>query len=171
MISRKCIGLYASMLKSLSRTQCSGVARMHQQVKRSEVSALCRSLLRVRTFHSSPIVAQDKITINLIDRKGKKHTVQANIDDTILDVVLDKELNFESFGVCEGTVSCSTCHVVFSEDVYSKLEEPLMDEMDMLDLACGLTETSRLGCQVYLTEEMDGMTVTLPREITDAREI
>jgi len=65
-------------------------------------------------------------------------------------------------GACEGSVACSTCHVILPEDKYDLLPEPEDDENDMLDMAFGLTETSRLGCQVKLTKELDGMDVTLP---------
>lgn len=52
--------------------------------------------------------------------------------------------------------------IVQDPDVYDKLEEPDDDENDMLDLAFGLTETSRLGCQVKMTPEIDGIVVKLP---------
>jgi ferredoxin len=65
-------------------------------------------------------------------------------------------------GACEGSVACSTCHVVLSPEHYDILPEPEDDENDMLDMAFGLSETSRLGCQVRLTRELDGMTATLP---------
>jgi hypothetical protein len=65
-------------------------------------------------------------------------------------------------GACEGSVACSTCHVILSQDHYEALEEPGDDENDMLDMAFGLSDTSRLGCQVHLTKAMDGMSVQLP---------
>ena len=65
-------------------------------------------------------------------------------------------------GACEGSVACSTCHVVLSPEHYDLLPEPEDDENDMLDMAFGLSETSRLGCQVQLTRELDGMAATLP---------
>ena len=65
-------------------------------------------------------------------------------------------------GACEGSLACSTCHVVVSDDDFDRLEEATEDEEDMLDLAFGLTHTSRLGCQIIITEELDGLTVTLP---------
>lgn len=67
-----------------------------------------------------------------------------------------------SSGACEKSLACSTCHVILTPDVYDKLPEPEDDENDMLDMAFGLTETSRLGCQVKLTKELDGMTAVLP---------
>jgi len=65
-------------------------------------------------------------------------------------------------GACEGSVACSTCHVILSPEHYDLLPEPEDDENDMLDMAFGLSDTSRLGCQVKLTRELDGMTATLP---------
>lgn len=67
-----------------------------------------------------------------------------------------------SEGACEGSVACSTCHVILTPEFYDKLLEPSDDENDMLDMAFGLTDTSRLGCQVQLTKDLDGMIVTLP---------
>lgn len=65
-------------------------------------------------------------------------------------------------GACEGSVACSTCHVILPEEFYDRLPEPDDDENDMLDMAFGLTDTSRLGCQVKLTKDLDGITCTLP---------
>ena len=66
-------------------------------------------------------------------------------------------------GACGGSCACSTCHVIIEDpDMYDKMEEPEDDENDMLDLAFGLTETSRLGCQVKMTPELDGLVVKLP---------
>jgi len=66
-------------------------------------------------------------------------------------------------GACGGSCACSTCHIIVSsEDYYSKMAEPDDDENDMLDLAFGLTETSRLGCQVKMSKELDGLEVNLP---------
>lgn len=66
-------------------------------------------------------------------------------------------------GACGGSCACSTCHVIVQDpDMYDKLEEPDDDENDMLDLAFGLTETSRLGCQVKMSPEIDGIVVKLP---------
>lgn len=55
-----------------------------------------------------------------------------------------------------------TCHVILSAEHFAQIGPPLPAEDDMLDLAYGLTDTSRLGCQIELTKEMDGMTVTVP---------
>lgn len=72
-------------------------------------------------------------------------------------------MDLEMEGACGGSCACSTCHVIVEDDVlYDKMEEPSDDENDMLDLAFGLTETSRLGCQVQMSKELDGLVVKLP---------
>ena len=68
-------------------------------------------------------------------------------------------------GACEGAMACSTCHVIVDPEWYKRLPPPSEDEEDMLDLAFGLTRTSRLGCQVTVTEELDGLRVRLPSEV------
>ena len=65
-------------------------------------------------------------------------------------------------GTCEGQMACSTCHVIVDPEWYDVLQTATEDEEDMLDLAFGLTHTSRLGCQIKMTEELDGLTVSLP---------
>lgn len=66
-------------------------------------------------------------------------------------------------GACGGSCACSTCHVIVEDpDMFDKMEEPSDDENDMLDLAFGLTETSRLGCQVVMNKDLDGLVVRLP---------
>ncbi|KAL0576885.1 mitochondrial matrix iron-sulfur protein [Marasmius crinis-equi] len=95
------------------------------------------------------------------DSKGNLiKTVEVNEGDDILAIAHEYDIDLE--GACEGSVACSTCHVILEPDVYDKLPEPEDDENDMLDMAFGLTDTSRLGCQVKLTKELDGMTATLP---------
>lgn len=74
---------------------------------------------------------------------------------------MENELEME--GACGGSCACSTCHVIVEDDnMYEKMDEPTDDENDMLDLAFGLTETSRLGCQVRMSKELDGLVVRLP---------
>lgn len=101
------------------------------------------------------------IKVTFRDSKGGDiKTVEANEGDDLLSVAHEYDVDLE--GACEGSIACSTCHVILEPDVYDKLEEPGDDENDMLDLAFGLTDTSRLGCQVKLTRENDGMVAQLP---------
>jgi 2Fe-2S ferredoxin len=71
---------------------------------------------------------------------------------------------FELEGACEGSLACSTCHVVLDSTWYESLPDPKEEELDMLDLAFGLTPTSRLGCQIIVGPELDGIVVRIPSE-------
>ena len=95
-----------------------------------------------------------------IDRDGKEVVVNAPLGDTILEIAHANDLDIE--GACEGCMACSTCHVIVAPEWYKKLYPPSVDEEDMLDLAFGLTRTSRLGCQVEFTADLDGLRVRLP---------
>lgn len=86
--------------------------------------------------------------------------VDAPIGLSVLEIAHRNDIDVE--GACEGSLACSTCHVIVDPDWYDQLDEPTEEEEDMLDLAFGLTRTSRLGCQIRMTEELDGLTVTLP---------
>ncbi|MHA6720950.1 2Fe-2S iron-sulfur cluster-binding protein [Sphingomonas sp. RS6] len=65
-------------------------------------------------------------------------------------------------GTCEGQMACSTCHVIVSPEDFPRLPPASEEEEDMLDLAIGAVRTSRLACQVILTDAMDGLTVRMP---------
>ncbi|XP_048453710.1 adrenodoxin-like [Rhincodon typus] len=114
--------------------------------------------------------SKDKVSVDFINRDGEKLKAEGNEGDSLLDVVVDNNLDIDGFGACEGTLACSTCHLIFEEPIYKKLDDITDEEMDMLDLAYGLTETSRLGCQICLKKWMDGMTVEVPTDVADARE-
>ncbi len=99
--------------------------------------------------------------MTFIDKEGQSHEFVVADGDNLLDIAQANDLEME--GACGGSCACSTCHViVMDQDHYDKMEEPDDDENDMLDLAFGLTETSRLGCQVKMSKELDGLTVRLP---------
>jgi 2Fe-2S ferredoxin len=89
--------------------------------------------------------------------------VDAPVGASVLEIAHANDVNME--GACEGSMACSTCHVIVDPDFIDKLKEPSDDELDMLDLAYGLTETSRLGCQIVMTEKLDGLVVRLPKEV------
>ena len=97
-----------------------------------------------------------------IERDGNHKEVEAPAGLSVLEIAHRNNVDIE--GACEGSLACSTCHVIITQDWYGKLLEASEDEEDMLDLAFGLTSTSRLGCQLVITEELDGLTVSLPGE-------
>ncbi|KAK1253525.1 hypothetical protein MKX07_001602 [Trichoderma sp. CBMAI-0711] len=105
--------------------------------------------------------AKARLWVTFIDKEGEEHKFAVSAGDNLLDIAQANDLEME--GACGGSCACSTCHVIVeSEDYYDKMPEPEDDENDMLDLAFGLTETSRLGCQVKMTKELDGLVVRLP---------
>ena len=95
-----------------------------------------------------------------IKSDGARVEVDAPVGLSILEIAHRNNLDLE--GACEGSLACSTCHVIVDQEWYDLLKDPSEDEEDMLDLAFGLTHTSRLGCQIIMTEELDGLTVQLP---------
>lgn len=86
--------------------------------------------------------------------------VDAVVGDDLLKVAHAHHIDLE--GACEGSLACSTCHVILEDSVFATLPEPVPDEEDMLDLAYCLTSTSRLGCQIKVTLSMEGTRVKLP---------
>ena len=97
-----------------------------------------------------------------IERDGNRKEVEAPVGLSVLEIAHRNNVDIE--GACEGSLACSTCHVIVEDAWFEKLEEASDDEEDMLDLAFGLTATSRLGCQIIMSDELDGLTVTLPDE-------
>ena len=98
--------------------------------------------------------------IVFIEADGNRKEVDAPLGLSIMEVAHKFDIDIE--GACEGSLACATCHVIVEPSWYQRLDEPSEDEEDMLDLAFDLQQTSRLGCQIVVTEEMEGMTVALP---------
>uniref|UniRef100_A0A1J3IB72 Adrenodoxin-like protein 1, mitochondrial n=1 Tax=Noccaea caerulescens TaxID=107243 RepID=A0A1J3IB72_NOCCA len=103
----------------------------------------------------------EKITIIFVDKDGEETPVKVPIGMSVLEAAHENDIDLE--GACEASLACSTCHVIVMDtEYYNKLEEPTDEENDMLDLAFGLTETSRLGCQVIARPELDGVRLAIP---------
>jgi 2Fe-2S ferredoxin len=103
--------------------------------------------------------------MTFIERDGNAKTVEAPAGLSVLEIAHQNDIDIE--GACEGSLACSTCHVIVEDAWYDRLEEASEDEEDMLDLAFGLTKTSRLGCQIVMREELDGLVVQLPEQVTN----
>ena len=118
--------------------------------------------LRSHGTHSGPpSESEEHIKFKFQFVKGDSHIdVRARVGESILDVAHLNGIDLE--GACESSLACSTCHVILENELYDSLKEPCEEEEDLLDLAYGLTHTSRLGCQIFITKEMEGMSVTLP---------
>lgn len=101
---------------------------------------------------------------------GQKIKAKGKEGDSLLDVVVNNNLPLDGYGACEGTLTCSTCHLIFSKEIYDKLpEKPSDEELDMLDLAYELTDTSRLGCQIILSKDLNNLEVKVPAGVNDVR--
>jgi ferredoxin len=102
-----------------------------------------------------------KVTITFVVSGESKHC-EVPVGTTVLEAAHQNNIDLE--GACEGSLACSTCHVIIDEKFYNNLPQPAEDEEDMLDLAFGLTPTSRLGCQIVMSQELDGLVVYVPNE-------
>ena len=98
--------------------------------------------------------------MTFIERNGTPKEVDAPLGLSVLEIAHKHGVDIE--GACEGSLACSTCHVVVDAGWYGKLADATEDEEDMLDLAFDLQETSRLGCQLIMTDALDGLVVKLP---------
>jgi 2Fe-2S ferredoxin len=97
-----------------------------------------------------------------IETDGNRKEVDAPVGLSVMEIAHRHGVEIE--GACDGSLACSTCHVIVEPAWSGKLDEASEDEEDMLDLAFGLEETSRLGCQIIMSEALDGLTVKLPAE-------
>jgi len=100
--------------------------------------------------------------MTFVNPDGTEKEVEAPNGLSVLEIAHKNDIDLE--GACEGSLACSTCHVVVSEEWFDKLSEPEEEEEDMLDLAFGLQQTSRLGCQIIISDELDGLKVHVPSE-------
>ncbi|MHB1302779.1 MAG: ferredoxin family 2Fe-2S iron-sulfur cluster binding protein [Acidiphilium sp.] len=102
-----------------------------------------------------------------IERDGTRRTVDAPVGLSVLEIAHKHGVDIE--GACEGSLACSTCHVIVDADWFAKLKNASEDEEDMLDLAFGLEKTSRLGCQIVMSPALDGLVVRLPAGVRNAQ--
>lgn len=105
------------------------------------------------------------VSITFVTTKGEKVATKGEPGQRLLEVGQNAGMPLE--GTCEGQMACSTCHVVIDAAWFDRLPAAVDDEEDMLDLAAGVTRTSRLSCQIELTEELDGLVVHIPAEARD----
>jgi len=93
------------------------------------------------------------------DREGKEHTIQGRADWTAMEVIRDANLPLAA--ECGGACACATCHVYVDDAWLAKLPEQQQQEIEMLDFGVAVQENSRLSCQIKMTDELDGLKVTL----------
>ena len=105
------------------------------------------------------------VRVRFISSDGEVTEADGAPGTALLDVAQAAGMPLE--GTCEGQMACSTCHVVVAREWFDKLPAAAEEEEDMLDLAAGVARTSRLSCQVVLTEALDGIEVRIPAESRD----
>lgn len=105
------------------------------------------------------------VSVTFITDKGERIAANATPGQSLLEVGQGAGMPLE--GTCEGQMACSTCHVIVAADWFGKLQPPRDEEEDMLDLAAGVTRTSRLSCQIVLGAEHEGLEVVIPGEARD----
>lgn len=98
--------------------------------------------------------------MTFIEKDGAVTEVDAPLGLSVMEISHKHGIDIE--GACGGCLSCATCHVILRPDWFARLSEKKEEEEDMLDLAFDLTKTSRLGCQILMTEALDGLVVALP---------
>ncbi|XP_073969242.1 adrenodoxin-like protein 1, mitochondrial Ferredoxin 1 [Rhodnius prolixus] len=108
-----------------------------------------------------PKSEDEVVNIIYVGKNGEKNKVRGKVGDNVLYLAHRYGIDME--GACEASLACTTCHVYVHEDYCHKLPQPEEKEEDLLDLAPFLRENSRLGCQIILTKELEGMEVTLPK--------
>jgi ferredoxin len=105
------------------------------------------------------------VKVTFITPQGERVESEGKPGDRLLAVAQAAGMPLE--GTCEGQMACSTCHVVIAREWFGKLPRASEDEEDMLDLAAGVTRTSRLSCQIVLGDELEGLEVRIPGESRD----
>ncbi|XP_055912613.1 adrenodoxin-like protein 1, mitochondrial [Eupeodes corollae] len=139
--------------------QSSQNIKRHQPLKLLHTS---KYLCHGGDYESKDPKSEDEVVnITYVDKDGKRTPVRGKIGDNIM--YLAHRYGVEMEGACEASLACTTCHVYVDYDYLDKLPEAEEKEDDLLDMAPFLKENSRLGCQILLTKELDGMEVTLPK--------
>ena len=102
---------------------------------------------------------ENNITIKVLDREGEEHVLEVplGIDLNLMEACRSYDLPVE--GTCGGMALCASCHMYIESD--HELSEASEDEEDMLDQAFFVEDNSRLGCQIRVTEEIDGLEIKL----------
>mmetsp|Transcript_5331 Transcript_5331/g.11696 ORF Transcript_5331/g.11696 Transcript_5331/m.11696 type:complete len:185 (+) Transcript_5331:132-686(+) len=122
---------------------------------------------QIRWHGDGPGPDAPTVNITFINPDDSHTTITARVGETLLQT--SHRTGIEMEGACEGVCACSTCHIILEQGMYDELLDDMEDgalsedEEDMLDMAFGLSQTSRLGCQITVKENMEGATFSLPK--------
>ena len=100
--------------------------------------------------------------IKVTDREGNKHELEGDSNSTLMEILRDAGLDIEA--ACGGCCACATCHVYVNDKWLNKINAIDDDEESMLDQAFDVKETSRLSCQISLSDDLDGIELELAPE-------
>lgn len=100
--------------------------------------------------------------IRVIDREGNKHELEGDSNSTLMEILRDADLDIEA--ACGGCCACATCHVYINDQWLEKISPKDDDEESMLDQAFDVKNTSRLSCQISLSDELDGIELEIAKE-------
>lgn len=100
------------------------------------------------------------VNVQFVTSEGETVSASAEPGTRLLEVAQAVGMPLE--GTCEGQMACSTCHVYLADAWFDRVPPASADEEDMLDLATGVARTSRLACQIELTDALDGIEVRIP---------
>ncbi|VDO91631.1 unnamed protein product [Haemonchus placei] len=107
-----------------------------------------------------PKSEDEVVNVTYVLRDGTKKHVRGKVGDNVM--YLAHRYDIEMEGACEASLACSTCHCYVGDPYFDRLTEPKEEEEDMLDQAPALRPNSRLGCQIILRKDLDGIVLTLP---------
>ena len=100
------------------------------------------------------------INLTAKDRSGSSITLQLKAQGTLMEAIRDSGMETE-FALCGGSCSCATCHVVLDQEHFADLPPASEDELDLLNGSDARQPTSRLSCQIHVSDILDGATVTV----------
>ncbi|KAK9056559.1 hypothetical protein SSX86_023921 [Deinandra increscens subsp. villosa] len=163
MLASKSLKLGTQAIRGLSRVSLFSKPVAQATITRRNQYVQGGELFSTTATSSADVENEEKkkISVTFVDKDGEETQIKVPIGMSMLEAAHENDIELE--GACEGSLACSTCHVIVMDvEQYNKLEDPTDEENDMLDLAFGLTETSRLGCQVIAKPELDGLRLALP---------
>ncbi|XP_074642870.1 adrenodoxin-like protein 1, mitochondrial [Tubulanus polymorphus] len=163
MVFRFCIRKSFKVLQTTCtfRNHFNRTCELYSEAIRRKISTSSGPKFHGEYEWQDPKSEDEVVNITFIDRESKAVPVRGKVGDSCL--YLAHRYGIELEGACEASLACSTCHVYVDEDYVDCMPEPDEKEDDMLDMAPALQENSRLGCQIILTKEMEGLKLTLPK--------
>ncbi|PVU93840.1 hypothetical protein BB561_002997 [Smittium simulii] len=166
----KLFGMLATQYKPIQQVVDAATRRLAKCEKSAAMVKFRQELSLTGLNIKTTVVRNSAFEKWLSLRTCENVAVEAEKGVNILELAHENDIDLEELisfllkieGACECSCACSTCHVILEDSLYDKLEEPSDEELDMLDLAFGLTETSRLGCQIIVNDDFAGAKIKLP---------